>query len=94
MTKHLLLAKLRSFDIFIITGKSDYALYKFDIGFGDCSECNCLNGTGLGYGYGIIRGDGFGFGFGFGYDYAEILNPGNGALMDYNETLLLSDADE
>jgi hypothetical protein len=94
MIKHLILAKLRSISIFIVTGEIKYDRYNFDNGFGESTECNCLNGTGLGYGYGISKGCGFGFGFGFGYDYADILNNCNGSLIDYNETLTLSDTNE
>jgi hypothetical protein len=75
MTRHLILAKLRSFDISVVNGA------------GSCYGSGCRNRSGDGDGYGYVYGDGFGNGYGNGSD--NIYGFGTGLSSGHLTTNLL-----
>lgn len=78
MTRHLLLSKLRSFAIYIISGMGNSVDYLYNAGDG-CGFGNCADsGEGGGYGDGDYSGNGFGFGDGDGYGYGYGSGCGDG----------------
>jgi hypothetical protein len=86
MTKHLLLTKLRSFNIFYIEGSGgplqirNPSFIFYGCGYG----CGNTNGTGVGYGY--FQGGGVTDDFGSGM--------GGGHFYSYRKDMLLTDYDD
>jgi hypothetical protein len=86
MNRHLLLAKLKNLDIFVVNG--------YGVGCVD----DYGNDFGSGYGPGTSYGSGYGDGFGFGYSYGSGngfgFGRGYGKILSYNESMILKNSND